>query len=191
MTVNYLNDHAERAIARLVLRDKDKADMRTIATAIGVQAQDLEDALFGIYTAQSVTSATGISLDYIGALLSESRNGLSDTEYRAVINAKILASVGSGVREEIIAIADALITSTVISFQVTGGRADFVIKINSGVSDFVTDVQARRLARILNFAKAAGVRAIVMYRNFTTNPFTYNTGPGYGTGKYWGSLDRG
>jgi hypothetical protein len=192
MSVTYLSDHAARGVARLALQYRNSEGVVGIVSAAGVQAQDLEDALFGIYAAQQLATAEDISLDYIGQLVSESRNGLSDTDYRGLIQAKILAMVGSGTREEILEIADALITSTVLTFEIQAdGRADFELIINSDTGAFVTDVEARRLARILNFAKGAGIRAVIRYRNFTTDPFTYNTGPGYGTGKYWGNLDRG
>jgi molybdopterin-binding protein len=194
MSVTQITDHGARAIARLAMQYIDKSLMQGVCSAIGVQTQDIESGLFGIYTAQDIDLATGVSLEVIGYLLEENKNGLSDTEFRAVLQAKIEALVGNATRDDMIAIVDAIVTTTLTNIQVTTGTGDFEIIANSAAGSIITDVIARRAARILNIGKAAGVRAILKYRNFTTTgnaSFQYDTvGGEYDVGKYWGHFDR-
>lgn len=194
MNVDQITDHAERAIARLAMQYADKSTIQGICSSVGAQAQDIEDAIYGIYAQQDVATASDIGLEVIGYLFNEKRGDLNDTEFRAVIMAKIAALVGNATREDMIAVVEAIVTTTLDSVEVRPGRADFEIIANSASASFISDLVANRAARILKIAKAAGVRAIFKYRNFTTTEdvsFKYNTvGQGYSLGKYWGAKDR-
>lgn len=79
------------------------------------QADDLEQALFEIRALFYIDTAEGVQLDVIGAIFRTTRNGLSDTAYRAKI--KFNGSLASsGEPEIIISILYALYSATIVHY---------------------------------------------------------------------------
>jgi hypothetical protein len=67
--------------------------------------QNVENAAFGVIYGRLLPYAVGVTLDELGDLVGQLREGLSDIQYRIAIGLKILANASSGTPEDELAIA--------------------------------------------------------------------------------------
>ncbi len=93
LEVVHQKDHESAALSRLpgVLRNQLHVRRLMMAMCKGVQAA--EDLVWGVYIGTRLGLAEGASLDRWGALVGEPRGSLLyDSDYRAIIEARILAN---------------------------------------------------------------------------------------------------
>jgi hypothetical protein len=137
---------------------------------------DIENAIFEIWTLYYLSTATGVQLDNIGAIVGIARDGRTDTEYREVIQARAILNTMSGTPEAMIQACQLLLSATQVHVQNYPG-AVLIIYVNVPV----TQTQFTSLSSFL----PAGVGLIVNDSNNIpiSDPFVFfadNTGHGFG-----------
>lgn len=142
-------------------------------------AQDLEDTFQNLIINRRVDFAVGESLDILGRLVVEPRNGLDDETYRRRIRARVATNDSDGLINEIINIVRLIMSKdTVVHVYndvVTGGGNVRVHIIDPNVTGALATV----IVKFLNDAVLAGVRVIVTVSQ-SEPAFRFNTGPGFG-----------
>lgn len=153
-----LTNHTEVALKKLVEQFRRKTKWTALLSAFLKQAQDLEDALWQLFTQRGLDTAIGAQLDVIGRIVGEPRySSPDDEEYRMRIKARIRVNLSSGTPEDIYAVFYALLGAGTKMRIVPGYPAGFVLKIEQTV----TAAQAALFSRFLSAARMAGVYALV------------------------------
>lgn len=102
MAVTQITTHEADAKARLPEQFKDKTVINAVVGAIGLEMQDLEDAIFPMFDLLDISTMIGAQLDGIGDILTEPRDGKSDANYRLALDAKAARITASGTPEQLI-----------------------------------------------------------------------------------------
>lgn len=156
MSFTYEGDYFNEALRLLPWQFKD--DPRIVALLKGLAAgiQALEDDMQDLYTSRRIGGASGKFLDTWGALIAEPRLGADDFDYRRAILAKHKALRSSGSREDIVAMASALLgpTAEVQFFDAYPAAYRLVVARLTPL----TASERARLDRYLELATAAGVK---------------------------------
>lgn len=154
-----LAQNLEHGAQALAARTQDYRQLPRFAELLGVfvdQVQELEDALWAL-ALDSVDTAIGVQLDGFGDIVGAKRQGLSDTDYRAIIRATIRANNSEGTIEDLYGIALAALDATglgVVELQ-NFPPAGFILEIKNPPAFDETIVHG-----LLVRGTAAGVRGI-------------------------------
>jgi hypothetical protein len=179
--LEHFTEHAGAAFARLATQFRDKPNLAAVLLAVLPQVQALEDALFQLYSERGIDTAIGAQLDVLGRIVGEARQGKDDETFRTFIRARVLVNRSSGTIPEILAILAALLA----------GQPNDVGLVEYFPAAFVVDMgkfavsaaNASIFWRILQLAKAAGVRAILEWaQTGIATAFTFEDGDGLGLG---------
>lgn len=122
--------------------------------------QDVEDALWQLYTERWIDSAVGVQLDELGTVLAFPRAGRTDETYRAFLRARVLVLRSDGSWPALLRILEAL------GVELTSVRQepDYPAATAAILDDALpSDVTGPDIFAMLNAAKAAGVRLTVDY----------------------------
>jgi hypothetical protein len=158
MTVQ-ITDHADRGIDRLPSQFRDKPKLEALLRVLLGQVQDVEDALWQLFTQRALAGATGVTLDAIGKLVGQPRNALSDADYRRYISARIATNRSKGKISDLYKIARLIINDLDAALYLDNqGNAAAVMKVTGIVLD---DDLAAILIEFLQDAAKAGVRIIL------------------------------
>lgn len=207
--ISKLDTGAAIAISRLATQFKESFQFTGIAGALGTASQNLDDQI--VLASQVIRDpavATGATLDKIGELVgAPNRAGMSDADYRTRIAAQIEVNTTTGIGNDVISIATALVPAwTAPNLIEQWGSAPFIsvgaveIRGNTDtVAYAITDAQAAELARFLAEGAPAGVRVIVVYRPpsiLVNQAFRFSGGSppetavGFNVGKFYGAKDK-
>lgn len=110
--------HLEEARARLLSQYAGRLE-RDLDPVL-VQVQELEDALWAVWTGRGVETATGYTLDLLGRIVGEPRQGEADPLYRIRIRARIQANLSDGTWEDIHRVTSILLDTLWPLATVTG-----------------------------------------------------------------------
>lgn len=131
---------------------RNKTNWDKLCAVITKPFQDLEDAFQQLLLMRYVSVATGDTLDILGALVDEGRNGRDDAAYRIRIRAKIMLIKSSGTQPQIIALLNAVFQRGYVytpaypaAFELEAGGA-------------TTAQEGAELGNLVQESKAAGVR---------------------------------
>lgn len=149
-------DHASAAVARLVSQYRDVLSVRAIAALMASPLQPLEDAAFVLW-GETVDNAEGESLDVLGRLVGQAREGRDDAAFRLWIKVRAKINRSCGTPEEILAIFRALTSGSVPLVLEEVYPAEFRLRL--GATATLDPVQG---SAILQRAKPAGVRATLI-----------------------------
>lgn len=164
-----ITDHAARALARLLWQYRDKTRLAGVLNASSAQIQELENALYELWSLRTLDAATGAQLDVIGKMVKQPREGVSDAVYRPRIRARIRALRSSGLVEDVVQTLDLLVPTTVTIKLRQQPPAGFSILLDDvAIASGDLDLYATFVDR----AKAAGVHAIIEYMQGTMTPET-------------------
>lgn len=173
--------HASDALAQLARQYQagGGAQIVAMATGEGTRAQTIETALWQIYTetgispnASGFTVSTGAQLDLLGRLVGQPRGTLTDVDYTALLRATIRRLLSSGTIPDLIAIFSLMLPTTVLgSIVITESFPAAIILDLTGVTGSAFNPQA--FDKVLQIAKAAGVRALLHY-TYHTLPATFS-----------------
>lgn len=145
--------HCEEALSHLLHQFSQATRLRDLVCVLAEQGQEVEDALWQLYTERTLDESEGDQLDGIGAIVGEDRKGRTDATYRMFIAAKILVNLSDGKAEQLYSILDAILPDG--QFQITDHQpAAITVSI-------LTDIGAVDPFEVLYFlrsAKAAGVK---------------------------------
>lgn len=198
MDITQITDHVNRALDRVVLQFKNSGLLKGLIGALSTEVQVLEDGLWGLLQAvRSVSTATGTTLEKIGALVGAPVRGTrSDAQLRNRINAQILANRGSGEAANIYAVSKLIVSAWNISGQPKITEyypGEYEIACTPRHTIVNSDAEARELAAILADISAAGVHAIVISQQIaeaSAFSFAGGTGLGFGAGDFTAAYDK-
>lgn len=98
-----IQNHLQLALGRTARQLKLQPNWQKLAAALVGSVQDAENTVFGMIVAMRLATATGTTLDSIGDIVGEKRNGQTDTSYRLRIRVRSLANRASGTIPEMLA----------------------------------------------------------------------------------------
>lgn len=156
MSVTHDTAHATEIVDRLITQFKKQPNMSGLAAIFGAKIQEVEDALWQLYTQRGISTATGNALDQLGEIVGTIRGGLSDGDYRAQIKARILLNISSGTPDQILQLFTSAFSPTTFSLR-DGPTPSIVLSATSAVAD------ATQMGLLLQAAKPAGVYAQFRY----------------------------
>jgi len=154
----HVPDWPERAANRL--RTPWRGDRNgALLAAIGEGAQLHEDIAFDLVVGTTLEAATGHALGQWGELVGEQRLGLSDSEYRPFIQARMLVNRCTGVVDELIQILTIAAgpDATVYHTTTAPGSVYTVVR-----RSFLSASSRRRVARLFRAAAPAGRPTVVV-----------------------------
>ena len=96
MRTTKIDNHIEEARARLIGQYKNKSKLEGFIESLVKQIKDLEDAGHNLYGLLDIDNSIGTQLDKIGEIVGQPRQGLTDSEYRIFLNAKIGINISQG-----------------------------------------------------------------------------------------------
>lgn len=174
-------DRFDSGVALLIDHFQSKENFVSLFSTYAEQTQELEDTFFDLFNGFQLDTAEGAQLDAIGEIVGADRGGLSDTNYRFRIRARVLLNVTSGTPNQILAIVAAVLAGasfpSAITFSYTPYYpASFLIELFSTL-DNVDDTLANEIALALIEATPAGVQSALIYSNNPdNNTFTFADG---------------
>ena len=151
----YIPDHKEVAVGNLLQQFQRKPRIKALVEALAFGVQTQEDEAFGLLISTTLDASSGDSLDQWGALVGESRGGLPDTDYRVMIEARILANNSTGTTDELLTIWQ----------KITAPQTSFIFRIRPPACFSLTverdtplsDSMTTRVGNLMRAIKPAGV----------------------------------
>lgn len=104
--------YVSQALARLLMQFKGKPRLEALVTSWITPFQELEDAAFEVHLERTIDAAVGVQLEGIGDIVGFPKNGLSDTNYRQFIKAKIRVNRSNGLPGDLILIVTIILGVT-------------------------------------------------------------------------------
>lgn len=147
-------DHAERMVNRLITIFRQPRNSAWLRQVDGPQIQEIEDTIWDLHEAFDLTTAEGAALDYLGTLVGEGRDDLSDALYRATVRARILANHTDGTTERFNEILE-LLEPTIVSEARDTPPAAVLFRWSGGIG---STYSAKKVFGFMRDAKPAGVQ---------------------------------
>lgn len=164
MSLQHKTDLAKVAKGRLIAEYRNMPMFVALIGAIGDLIQIAEDAYWDLFNAMLLDNATGIWLEYLGAMIGEAREGWGNDDYRRFIKARILANKSSGTINEVLEIIALIINATdpTVAFLRAEEFYPASMLIEIAYPDWPTnDALRSRLVRIVSRARPTGVRLLI------------------------------
>lgn len=178
MALSKVTEHIAEMLSRRLEQFRDKVRFSALLELLGVQVQEVEDAVYQILTDTVLETAEGAQLDGLGEIVGEERAGRDDATYRIAIRTRIAINLSEGTIENIISLALAISGGTQAE-ATEYFPAGFEIRI---IDSLPEGTDPARIAAVVRSGKPAGVRAITIIN--VEPPFQYDTGAGFDEGKY-------
>lgn len=156
-----VNDGGARALSRLPVQDRPRPRMRGLATAIALEAQELDAGLYTLWTGRQLATAVGDMLDVYGRLVGEERLGREDAAYRVAIQARMLINRGSGTPTEMVRLLRLLAPEPLVLTLTERFPAGVALAVSNG-----TLAQPAAVHAALQSARPAGVGLRLSYQTF-------------------------
>lgn len=153
-------DAPAEAASLLLAQFGDKPRLVAVVRGLADGAQDLEDALWQLYSERWIPTASGVQLDGIGTVVDLPRRARGDEVYRAFLAARILVLRSNGTWRALVAVLEALAVELASVLYLPDFPAAFVARLDDGLPD---DVTGPDVFELLEDAKAGGVRLLVEY----------------------------
>lgn len=153
----------------------DQSNFSKEITAFTDQVMELETAINDVYNLRSVDTATWQTLNNIGDQVGQARPyGMSDSDYRSLVRAKIQMNMSGGEPERLIAAVEALTGALPANVQYTDYPG--MVRI---------EYAGNAVANLWTFMKrlTAGGIGLQIVQNDATSPFRFDSGPGFDSGK--------
>lgn len=173
-------DHADAAAKRLPQQFKTKPRIVALLRALVSPAQDLE-AVFWDLIERSVDTANDATLDLIGRIVGQDRNGLDNDTFRRYIRARITTRRSNGLLETVIKVCRLIVNdpNLYVQTQITP-IATLIVRLRTVAVD--NAVAAVVIAFLLQTV-SAGVRVTVEWsESIPGNTFTLDIVPGLDVG---------
>ena len=107
-------EHVLQGRARLIAQYVGKTRLDSLLCIYIDQIQDLEDALWQLATLRTIEAGEGVQLDGIGDIVGQERQGLSDDDYRPLLQARVQANRSEGTAPDILAVAIAALNDPAV-----------------------------------------------------------------------------
>lgn len=174
MLATEITNHVAQALARLMQQYKGAPNLEAILTALIVQIQDLEDAIFDLDEGRQLYNGTtypaiGAQLDGIGDLVGAPRSGLTDEEYLFLI----LGTIAKNTSDTTISAVQNVIQ---FLFQPEGFHLYEVFPAAVGFDFSTTPVDESFFSLLIEIIKqslGAGISLDYVVQYSATNPFAF------------------
>ena len=156
---------ADEALAALPAQFVGKPNAEALWKALASPVTDYEALLQWLQTAYTLDAGAGVQLDALGQILGQPRAGgpypvgESDADYLRKLRAAVLRNRSMGNAPDLIAMVRALLSTKIISVQVSDFPAA-AFKIAAYVSSALTASEEAALSEFCADARAAGVGLI-------------------------------
>ena len=145
---DYEGDHRGICIKELPGFLRTQPRIRHLMRALGGGIQDVEDVLWGALEGSILDSAVGDALDRWGTLVGEARGSLiSDSNFRPVINARILANSCTGSVDSIMGVMIAACAPSLCIEHIPQFPGGYQMQVTR--ERFMTESRRLRVRRIL------------------------------------------
>jgi hypothetical protein len=148
--------HRNKAKKRTIERWKNPEGYAAIRASCADEVQELENAIWSVKSSKLLDDAYGKSLDMIGRIVGEARNGWTDQGYRVRIRARIRVNQSFGQPRDLLAVL-ALLDPASFKYARTPPAA-YVITADAILTGYAT---AGELAGLLGEAEPLGVGGMV------------------------------
>ena len=150
--ISKIDTHIQDALNRLLFQYKNAINFQNLITSvIGEPVQDIEDNTFALIGRLNINNQVGTQLDNIGELVGQPRSGLSDTEYRIFLKARIAVNNSEGDVEKLISSWKLLMNANIVELQEA-----FPAEVNFYTDTSIGDPDLEALAFLLIQEVAAG-----------------------------------
>ncbi len=150
-------DHVGIAIARLPQQFKGKPRLAALLTALVQPMSDLSIALDALRDWRKIDTATGASLDVLGCVLRQPRDGANDANFRAALKTQVLILHSDGLPETLLSIVRTVLSWAAGSIRLRPQPpAALLVELLAPATSQVA------VCRALGRAKAAGVGVQVL-----------------------------
>ena len=116
--VTHKTTHVEEARARLLSQYAGRLERDL--DPVSLQVQEVEDALWAVWSGRGVSTATGHTHHLLGRIVGENRQGESDALYRIRIRARIQANLSDGTWDDLHRVVAILLDTLWASATVSG-----------------------------------------------------------------------
>jgi hypothetical protein len=148
--------HRNKARNRTIERWKDPEGYAAVRASYADEIQELENALWSVKYSRLIDSAFGKSLEVLGDIVGEGRDGRDDPSYRVRIRARIRVNQSFGTAGDLLAVLALLDPATFIYTPTP--PAAYTIGMSAPPSGFAT---ATEMAGLLGEATALGVGGLL------------------------------
>lgn len=186
MALTEKTDHVTEGQALLIEHFKNSTNLKAVLAAYLAQVQELEAMMFDLLEDRNLDTAVGSQLDVIGEILGLDRNGLSDSDYRSYLRARIVLNFGSGTIEDVRDVIQLVtVTSGTVTIDISESFPSDPAHFEIIITDPIIAGEATIIASVVADAKGAGIRGVITYWiDPTADVFQYDDGPGYDDGEY-------
>lgn len=110
-------DHIAQGLALLPMQLRGKPRLEALLSALLRQVQDLEDATGALLRSRDLRLAEGASLDQLGRLVGEQRNGRNDEDFRRAIQLRVERNNSRGEPDRLIRVVRELTGSSTVTYE--------------------------------------------------------------------------
>ncbi|MCK4718299.1 MAG: hypothetical protein KAT70_06485, partial [Thermoplasmata archaeon] len=167
-------DHCADGLSKLLAVFTDKPRLDALICSFLDQTQDLETALWALFTERTLDASVGVQLDGLGAIVGEPRKARTDDVYRQSIRVRVLVNRSNGQVEELYTIViSALGSATEVRI-----RDRYPAALDVNVDSSLGFITPEDLLSILLESKGAGISLTLIYTYSDENStFTFDTQP--------------
>jgi len=156
MTLARVDNHVEDGLRLPLAQFRGLPVFEALLSSLLKQVQEIEDALWDVLVRTQLPLAAGVQLDRLGRIVGQPRQGRGDESYRIWIAARVMVNRSSGLAEQVIAIVEKLVEGKDLELREEPPAA-FTID----VQEPITELDGVEIAKILQRARAAGVRGLL------------------------------
>jgi hypothetical protein len=163
-------------------------NIRKVLRILIAPYQDLENVFQQILMSRVIDDAEGESLNMLGRIVGQARDGFSDEDYRRLIRARVAANRSSGAIEHVLDVVRLTLNDPDAYLHLTHiDNATMVLKIEDVATAADVATLVMRMARQV---AAGGVRLILEWGvSAPAEWFRFDSGPGFDQGRLAGALD--
>lgn len=146
--------HRNKMAARTIEYWKTKDVFCVLRDIIGDEIQEIENRQWDVLASKDIDRAFGASLDLIGRIVGEARNGRDDPSYRVRLKARERINRSQGRTTDVLGMLTLLDPAT---FTITDTPpASFLVTMSAAPSGFATGTE---MASLISQCRAAGIGA--------------------------------
>ncbi len=128
----FISDHVARALSLLIEQFEDKELLNGLVRAVVLSHQDVENNGNDLYLYRWIDSAYGATLDILGEIVGQPREGRNDSDYREAIKTRVTINTSSGVPETVIQALRFFTQATRVLYQEPVGVPAYVQIFSNG-----------------------------------------------------------
>lgn len=149
--------HRNKMQSRTIEFWKTKAVFCALRDIVGDEIQEIENATWDVLASKDIDRAFGASLDLIGRIVGQAREGLTDPQYRVALRARERINRSQGTTNDVLAMLE-LVDSAGFTITDTPPAA-FIVVAGAPLSGFATNTE---IADLLAECRAAGIGARII-----------------------------